>query len=167
MNQIIEVLWDNYILVTDLIKFSDAKAGAILAADSVIALSIFANMNNIKEYIVNNDIILLLFIIGAIAYCGSFLLAVFSIIPKMKIDKEKSILFFGHIAENYKSAQDYEKDAIEKLGEEKVLISEICQEIWINSLIARKKYALVSWSLWLLAATFLICIITIALYTSS
>jgi hypothetical protein len=167
MKQVIEILWNNYILTHDLIKFSDTKAAAILAADGVIALIIFANISNIKDYIVNDNTIQLLFIIGTISYCGSFFFAVLSIIPITQIDKENSILFFGHIAKNFKSSQDYENNAIKKLGEDNALISEICQEIWIDSLIAQKKYALVSWSLRLLGATFLICIINIGIYTFS
>ena len=161
MNTKIETLWKTYNVINEWIRFSDTKAGAILAANGVIASIVLSKLAESKVFLDNNTIFFYPLTIGIILTCISIVSAIVCITPTLKIGtKTNSVIFFANIAENFETYNDYEKNALDVLTDEKHAAAQISQQDWANSKVALKKYKAVAWATYFLEGTILIGIIS-------
>jgi len=161
MNTKIETLWKTYNVINEWIRFSDTKAGAILAANGVIASIVLSKLAESKVFLDNNTIFFYPLIIGIILTCISIVSAIICITPTLKIGtKSNSVIFFANIAENFETYNEYEKKALDVLIDEKHAAAQIAQQVWANSKVALKKYKAVAWATYSLEGTILIGIIS-------
>ena len=103
-----------------------------------------------------------LLIIGFLASFISIILSIVCLTPTLKVEKAtSSLIFFANIAEEFKSPKDYEKAALNALTIDEQAMSQITQQVWVNSKVAWKKYKAVTWATYFLDLTILIGIIGI------
>ena len=162
MNTTIETLWKTYSIINEWIRFSDTKAGAILAANGVIASIVLSKLANGKNLLDVHPIFPILLIIGIITTFISIILCIICLSPTLKVgDKTNSVIFFANIAERFETHCDYEKIAQDVLADEKQAATQIAQQVWANSKVAWKKYKAVAWATYFLELTILIGILSI------
>ena len=158
----IETMWKTYNTINEWIRFSDTKAGAILAANGVIVTIVLSKLTGSKDFIYSCPIFLILLIIGILASFISIILSIVCLTPTLKVGKAtSSLIFFANIAEEFKSPNDYEKAALNALTIDEQSMSQITQQVWVNSKVAWKKYKAVTWATYFLDLTILIGIIGI------
>ena len=156
-----EHAWKTFELINMWIKFSDTKAGAILAADGVmvgIALNLIPNQFNIENA---PKIYIILLFLGLLTGTSSLYFSLKCLVPNLKMGKSKSIIYFSHIAQNYESPKDYLKSFNRHVSNEETFIDQITDQIWTNSIVSQQKYMAVTWSTRLFAITVFIIIISI------
>lgn len=146
-----EYLWKTYSAVLDLIKFSDTKAGAILAANGgVIGISV-ANIPTISGLLGRSFAFPLLLLIGAVSLYLSAIFCLLSLIPNLSVGEPSSIIFFAHIAHKSKTVRDYTQ-AIDTVFSNNTERNQVEFQVWALSRVAKKKYFLVGWGIGLFAA---------------
>lgn len=173
MNQkilISDSLWNVHNNISEWVKFSDYKATAIIAINALLWATLrygFADTGTqIPESGVNavirqlNDGLFLLLSLSSVA------LALFSIHPTLKIGESPSHIFFAHIAkrvnrhmsdEEKKTIRDkFVSEFLSQLESGVGVSDEITQQIWANSLVAWRKYRLISWAIKLLLGVIII-----------
>lgn len=161
MNTTIETLWKTYNVINEWIRFSDTKAGAILAANGVIASIVLSKLSEDNVFLNNHPIFLIPLILGIITTFISIISSIICLNPTLKIGtKTNSVIFFANIAENFEIYSDYEKNALDVLTDEKHAAAQISQQVWANSKVALKKYKAVAWATYSLEGTILIGIIS-------
>lgn len=161
MNTTIETLWKTYNVINEWIRFSDTKAGAILAANGVIASIVLSKLPGYKVFLNDHLMLLILLILGIITTFISIISSIICLNPTLKIgSKTNSVIFFANIAENFETYNEYEKNALDVLTDEKHAAAQIAQQVWANSKVALKKYKAVAWATYSLEGTILIGIIS-------
>lgn len=144
--QTVETAWRTYEIINEWIKFSDAKAGAILAADGVIASVVFALLQSSFQVSSANLLTIIIIVLGIICVCFSVYFSLLCLNPTLKVGEPKSLIFFDHIAQKYQIPADYKKDFLETFNDTDTAITQITEQIWANSKVAKKKYFAVTWS---------------------
>jgi len=144
-----ENLWKTYQAISELIRLADTKAIAILAVNGVIAGLYSSNISSIQTILERSPIAVLPLVIamGFVLISAGF--AMFCVIPRLGT-KKNSLIFFGDITDNYKSATEYEKDVKKATGDK--IKTDLAHQIWINSDIASKKYCYVWYSIFFFVA---------------
>ena len=161
MNTTIETLWKTYNVINEWIRFSDTKAGAILAANGVIASIILSKLPDHQVFLNEHLTLLILLMLGITTTFISIILSIICLNPTLKIGtKTNSVIFFANIAENFQTYDEYEKNALDVLIDEKHAATQIAQQVWANSKVALKKYKAVVWATYSLEGTILIGIIS-------
>lgn len=144
-------LWKIYDNISELIRFSDAKATAILATNGVIAGFYFSSISTLKDILADRSIT---FIPLSIAVVFVFISACWSahcLFPRLKAEKECDVVFFCDIVKKHKSSTDYEKALRESfLNHNATLNSQLSCQIWQVSKVAQCKYDAVKVSIWYL-----------------
>ena len=162
MKTTIETLWKSYSIINEWIRFSDTKAGAILAINGVIASIVLSKLANGNNFLDVHQIFPVLLILGTITTFISTIFSIYCLSPTLKVgDINNSLIFFANIAERFGSHYDYEKIAQDVLADEKQAATQIAQQVWANSKVAWKKYKAVAWATYFLGLTILIGILSI------
>lgn len=157
-----ETMWKNFNTINEWIKFSDTKAGAIVAANGAIATIVLSKLAESIDFIDSYPIFLVLLIIGILTSFTSIILAIICLTPTLKIGKtSSSLIFFANIAENFNSYDDYEKVSLDVLTKDEQVFSQITHQVWANSKVAWKKYNAVTWSTYFLILTIIIGLLSI------
>ena len=156
MEKQIESLWKSYGAIQELIRFADSKATAILAIDGVFAGFFFSNISSIREILRGNilEVAPLSLMLICLILSASF--SAWCIAPRL--DKNSNcFFFFCDIARNYKTSSEFEK-AFKEAPRGKIL-SDIAQQVHVNSGIAKKKHKFVWLSIYFFAASLLASVI--------
>lgn len=148
----IEYLWNVYSSIVDWIKFSDTKAGAVIAANIAIITIILGNHNHIVALFDRSAIFAWLLGAGVITIYLSIIFSISCLTPTLRIKHESSTIFFGHITNKAGSAEAY-RNAINKVFEDNTQLDQICEQIWSNATVAERKYRKVRWAIRFFAAT--------------
>lgn len=146
----IESLWKTYEAINELIRFADTKATAILAVNGVIAGFFFSNIGTLQTILLQKPAALtpLLMVSGFLLISSGF--SAYCIIPRLKMNKSKCLIFFCDIA-NFPSAEAYQK-AIGDEMDDKRIEQHLADQIWANSKIATRKYNAVTVSILIFVA---------------
>ena len=147
MEKISENMWKTYDAINGWIKFSDTKAGAILAANGAILTIAFSKSIDNKDFILDNQFILISLSLGFLFGLISMIFAIFCLGPTLSIGEPKSLIYFGHIAKKYDSCNRYKIDVAVAFRDELDSIDQITSQVWANSKIAWKKYVNVTWAI--------------------
>ena len=86
----IEALWKTYNSINEWIRFSDTKAGAILAANGVIASIVLSKLTKSNVFLDGHPIFLFPLIIGIILTCISIISCLICITPTLKIGNKSN-----------------------------------------------------------------------------
>lgn len=137
-------MWKTYDVINGWIKFSDTKAGAILAANGAILTIAFSKSIDNKDFILDNQFLLISLSLGFLFGLISMIFAILCLGPTLRIGESKSLIYFGHIAQKYDSFNRYKIDVAASFRDESGSIDQITNQVWANSKIAWKKYINVS-----------------------
>ncbi len=158
----LEFLWKTYSSITDWIKFSDAKAAAVLAANGVVVGFALSNASTINKLVNKHEIFLPLVIIGSLALYASTIFCLLCLLPKLSVGESSSIIFFAHIAKKTKTnSKDY-RLAVDTVFRDNEELNQVKDQIWAISKVAKRKYFLVGWGIWLFAGMVIITLVFIA-----
>jgi hypothetical protein len=167
----IDQLWNTYNSINEWIRFSDAKAGAVVLIQGVIIGAILQNGTQIDAIVTKNAIHSILGLVTIFLFFYSFSLALICLNPSLdpaelarfrrkplKSDKS-SLIFFGDIAARPDFAT-FQSEINTRFSDEKDFAGQLSNQIWINSKIATRKYQAVEKSIRALATSILIiCVI--------
>lgn len=147
-----ENLWNTYNALNEWIRFSDTKATALLAINGVITGFYFSNIAQLKSILSDKPITCFPLLMIVVFIFLSSLFSMFCIIPRLKINKKDSLIFFYDIAKKYSNVEEYQKAVEESLigGNFK---KELSSQIWANSKVSTKKYDWVTFSICFFVAT--------------
>jgi hypothetical protein len=140
MNVLPEMMWKIYEDIRELVKFSDAKAAAILAANGAILAIIFSKSVDNVDFLIENKILLASIALGFVFGFGSIYCAMRAIEPRLDLGEPSSLLYFAHIASNFNNHYIYKLYAERAFGNESETSNQIAYQIWANSIVALKKY---------------------------
>ena len=143
----LECSWNIYNSIKDWIKFSDTKAGAIVAFYGVSGGVLLINSRDKAEFLVSNFFILFFFLVTVVFSSISLLYALLVILPRETESHTHSLIYYRDIAENFTNDNHYSHDFNIGFKGEDSAIKEVTKQIWVLSKIATKKYYWVSWSM--------------------
>jgi len=146
VEDITETAWRTYEIVNEWIRYSDTKAGAILAADGVIAGIVLSILPNQIQLDIIPCISIVFLVLGVVSGCLSVFFSIRCLNPTLKMGEPKSMLYFAHIAKKYNGPKEYKKDFIEIFSKKDTFVNQITEQIWANSKVAQKKYIAVTWA---------------------
>lgn len=152
MKKQIEQLWKVYDTTNEWIRFSDTKATAILAMNGIIAGFYFSNMTKLQNMLAIRHILIIPLVVGVCTILFSTICSALCMVPRLKIVKDDSLIFFSDIAKGYSTVDSYEK-AIKKTLTDDGVKTEITHQIWANSKVAHEKYNWITYSVYFFAAT--------------
>ena len=148
----LEFLWNTYTSISESIKFSDMKAGAVITIQTIIWGFILSESIDFSSKLSSSStFIIFLSLLMLILSLASIILALFSIHPSLKLGDSSSPIYFAEIAKlknNGDKFDTYFEKVINLTKQEEARA--IASSIWESSSIAKKKFNLVSWSIKLL-----------------
>jgi hypothetical protein len=146
-----ENLWKIYDNISELIRFSDAKAVAILATNGVIAGFYFSNISALENALKDSQIASIPLSVALFFVFISGLSSAHCLFPRLKPDRECDAIFFFDIVNKHKTPEEYNKAVQESfLNDNSRLNSQLSCQIWQISKVAKRKYDLIKRSIGLL-----------------
>lgn len=152
-NKEIENLWKIYETINEWIRFSDTKATAILAINGVITGFYFSNIAELRSIIAQQLIAFIALDLVVSTIVISTLCSTFCIVPRLKIGKKSSLIFFFDIAKNFSTVGDYAEAVNQTLKNDTEIKTQIVNQIWANSKVAFEKYGWVKRSAYFFVGT--------------
>jgi hypothetical protein len=155
---------ENYWRIFDVnlawIRQSDTKAYTVFTIYGISISLVFSNVDKIKPLFDGNYLVMAI----ALAYLGSSIVAMFfgfrCIQPALKLKFPPSVIFFGSISRTYSSPEEYFQKSKSVVEDNEAMMRELCNQIYINSIIARGKFDDISKSISAFL-TSLICLVMI------
>ena len=159
MSSLSDELWNIYNIQKDWISISDAKAVAIIGIYGVIGTIL------IPDFLswINSDGFNIYTFIGLtvllIIPFSSLVLSFLTIIPRLKSDRNNSIIYYQKIAKNFTNPESYyEAASLAISSDNNSYEKEISSQIWNLSKIAELKYRYISFAMILLLLSFILTI---------
>jgi hypothetical protein len=138
--QTAETLWRVYAATNEWIRFADAKAGAILTAEGVLAGAAVTALQGNKPFLESHILILLLFGAALLCLLASAGFCLSCIFPSLNFGKAESLLYFAHIAEQFPQDHTaYTEQAKIVLQNPQEELNQIGQQVWANAKVATHK----------------------------
>jgi Family of unknown function (DUF5706) len=132
--------------VNEWLRFADAKAGAILAASGVLGGLMLSSIPTRSKALAHplNAVLILIALAGIAA---SSLLTLRVLAPRLRTGEARSLVYFDHIARRYQSERNAFVDNYLSLANDgDGLARQLTEQIWANSLVARRKFRQVSYA---------------------
>jgi hypothetical protein len=138
--------WKSLSQVNEWIRFADAKAFAVLAGSGVLGSFLVGTIPHLKDFRVFPVRAALLSI--AITCVGiSALIALRCVAPRLHMGEDRSLIYFSHVAQGYSDDRgDFVKSYLSLATNESKLGEIIVEQVWANSLVARRKFRRVAYS---------------------
>lgn len=140
----IENTLENYWRIFDVnlawIRQSDTKAYTVFTIYGISVSVVFSNVGTIRNLLDGNTLVTIL----AMIYLITSLIAIFfgfrCIQPALKLKFPSSVVFFGSISRTFESPESYHTKSQEIVSDPEKMKIELCNQIYINSIIARGKF---------------------------
>jgi len=156
-------LWQIYGLVNDWGRAADSKAAILIAGLGVIATVALAKVVPNRCLVLQNGLLLATTALGVASGIVSLFFALKCLNPTLNVGEPNSLIFFAHIAQRFRAANDYREEIQICLSSEDVLYGQIADQVWANSRVAWSKYMAVAWAIRFFAATLVFAILAIVL----
>ena len=137
--------WDILRNVNEFVRFSDTKAGVVLAFAGGAGVFLANKAGAIHALIVahGNDgwswLLYSVFYGYLVALCTTIAFAFTSIVPSLGSSEKRSLLYFKHICEDFQHDHNHYAESLSAL-DEKAMESELAHQICVNAGIATRKY---------------------------
>jgi len=141
--------WDIFKTINEFSRFSDTKAGVILAFAGGSAVFLSNRIDALHEIIVQHAAdcwgIALYVVVFAylVSLVGAIAAALKSIWPSMGNGETRSLIFFKHIAEDFSGDHARYAEKLRSLDDQ-AMEAELAQQICANAVIAHAKFEWVS-----------------------
>lgn len=139
-----EELWKLLESINEWIRFSDAKAVALLG---IQGLFIGFLVDNRTSWLGLSGLLFALFGLGLLCNAASIGCAFLCLNPNLRQKGRASILYFGAIANGFSGSDEYQKCLDDSYSTASQQRNQLCGQIYENSCIANKKFRLVAYSL--------------------
>jgi hypothetical protein len=162
----LEFAWRTFENLNQWVRFSDAKAAVLLAANGAITGALVSFVTGSKTALLQNpwNILWLLAVVALTLHSACNALG--SLMPQLRIRRRKkeppsseessSLVFFGDIADRFPSAAQFHEAVTEALANPDEGVAEICHQVWANSKVAAVKYRRVTNSVYGLTVALLV-----------
>ena len=137
-----ETLWKIYGAINEWIRFADAKAGAVLAANGVLVGATITALQGSSGFLHAHRFTCAFVVLGLLCVVISTFFCLRCIQPSLslKADPGNSLVYFGHIAGKYKVNSRVYTDALHnKLHSPVDAMHEIGDQVWAVSQVANSK----------------------------
>jgi len=138
-------MWSTFTNLNEWVRFSDAKAAAVLAADGAMVGAIATWLAGSHVGPVNHPVavVWLISVVMSAFYSASYALS--SLTPKLKTgENSSSLIFFADIERHFPTSAEFTAKIRKELADPDRAVTEIAQQVWANSKIATLKYARVA-----------------------
>jgi hypothetical protein len=140
-------LWQVLSTIQEGIRYSDGKAVALLGIQGVlIGLAVVFVTDTYASFCTTMIFSLFLFV-GIIFITISMIFSFMCLSPRLKNAVEISPIYFSSIAKNFKNWGTYITYFKDNFDSEVKITESIAEQIHTNSIIANKKFQMVSWSI--------------------
>ena len=163
MNEGLQSLWKIYETTSELVRFADNKASAILATLTVAASVLLPGLPTLDVILQQSPLLLVPGGTGAGLGILSFYYAVRTLLPasSVQITDRGSVIFFGEIARSYPRPADYETEIRQLFQDDAQITAQVSRQVWAVSRIAAQKYHFVNRSILLFAIAGFLGLVTI------
>ncbi len=151
MKQDPENYWEQIERLELMIKGAELKAGIIFSFHSLVLGLFFERFDKFSEDLLNSPSFIFFLIVWLLAVLISIYFAVKCFIPKIDLDYERNVFFFGDTVNRFENVQEYTKKLIEVCGDEKQLFQQLSEQIHVESKITNFKFKQVKKSITSLA----------------
>jgi hypothetical protein len=151
LTHVIDDAWRLLSSTNEWVRFADAKAGGALAGAGVLAgalasAALSENFSRAPGGAVGFGIA------SAVAAVVAAALALYALIPTLRVGEPVSLIYFEHVARQYKNDSDGHAEAVKSLLADKDrYFKEVAAQVWANSVVARGKFLASGWALAILA----------------
>jgi hypothetical protein len=145
--QQIDNLWRIAESIAEWIRFSDTKAGGVLAVCGVVLTVVFTNPDKIIAAVTCDWLIRSIFILTSLSLIASVICSFLCLNPRLNNKNPTSIIYFGHIQERFMSFETYNDETTVYFNDIEKLKRQLSAQIYTNSKIAWSKFRLVSISI--------------------
>ena len=133
------------------VRFADAKAGGALAGAGGVAGSL-ASAGLSEKFDAAPTPTLVFGFVSAILAVIAGGLAVYALVPTLRVGEPVSLIYFEHVARQYKNDSKGHAAAVrDLLSDEDAYFEEVAAQVWANSTVARGKFLASGWALAALA----------------
>lgn len=162
----IEDAWRLLNSTNEWVRFADAKAGGALAGAGVLAGAL-ASVALDGKFASADGPAVGFGIAAGVAAVLSAALALYALIPTLRVGEPVSLIYFEHVARKYKRDTAGHAAAVKALlTDEELYFEELAAQVWANSVVARGKFLASGWALAVLGVGVLLAgvaaVITIA-----
>lgn len=143
----IEDAWRLLNSTNEWVRFADAKAGGALAGAGVLAgILATAGLSDTLDTAPKAAVFFGIFAgIAALVAAG---LAVYALLPTLRVGEPVSLIYFEHVARRYRRDTDGHSEAVkELLADEERYFNEVAAQVWANSVVASGKFLASAWAL--------------------
>ena len=161
----VKYLWKIYDAIGESIRFFDAKAGVILAANGVLIGAAVTALQGNRNFVLEHPAFLTFAALALVSLAGSAICCLLCISPSLvtyhpRLKKAESPIFFAHIA-NLAGPEDYEKAVLEKLTDERKALWQMSEQVWANARVASRKAKLIPFAVFFLGAGLLFALLAL------
>jgi Family of unknown function (DUF5706) len=135
-----EDAWRGLQQVNEWIRFADAKAGAVLAGSGVLGAFLVHAIPRLSDF--RDQPVRAVLLSLAVCSVGlSALITLGVLAPRLRTGEARSLLYFDHVARRYGQDRQAFVAMYLHLGEdEAALCNQLIEQMWANSLVARRKF---------------------------
>ena len=156
--------WEQLERLEKLIRASELKAGIIFSFHSLI-LGIFVDrMNYFQSFFEQKTT----FILVSVLWVGTVLISIFYCFkcfwPRIEKDYDKNVFFFRDAVNAFGNSKEYSKKLMNVCVTEEELVSQLAQQIYIESKIINQKFKCIQSSLKYFAISFVFFLILLLLW---
>ena len=152
----IEDAWRLLNSTNEWVRFADAKAGGALAGAGVLVGALASAGLSDKFSTAPTGAV----VFGALSGFAAIIaaaLAVYALIPTLRVGEPVSLIYFEHVARKYRHDSKGQAEAVRELLEDEDRYFEaVAAQVWANSVVARGKFIASSWALTALAGSVLL-----------
>jgi hypothetical protein len=144
---VIEATWRLLDSTNEWVRFADAKAAGALAGAGVLAGAL-ASAGLSDSFSKAPGGAVGFGIASAVAAIIAAALALYALIPTLRVGEPVSLIYFEHVARRYKRDADGHSAAVKDLLlDEERYFKELSAQVWANSVVARGKFLAAGWAL--------------------
>ena len=146
-----ENYWEQIERLELLIKGAELKAGIIFSFHSLILGLFFDRFDDFKHVLLESIPFAIASIIWLISALVSIYFAVKCFIPKINLEYDRNVFFFGDAVNRFENVQEYSEKLMEVCQDEKQLFRQLSEQIHVESKIINFKFIQVKKSISALA----------------
>jgi hypothetical protein len=152
--------WKQLQQVNEIVRYADAKAGLILTLNGVLVGLVAVRLQSAGLF-TDHPVSAAALVIAVALLTVSVVFDIPAVMPRLFAPgQQTSLLHFDHVAVAYAGrVSDYIDDFVSLTRDPEQLQREIAAQVWVNSIVARRKHRCVQWGLRFLGAALAVVVI--------
>lgn len=137
----LEVYWETINYITGLNRSSEIKAGLIISFYGLLLGVVLELMTRADSGLQLSVILIVVMLVFAFYVCRSIYFSFKCFMPQIETKFEKNMFFFHDVITNYGDIGAFSDHFADLLNRSEDLYDQLGQQIYVNSLIASKKFS--------------------------